>query len=86
MDDQHQRSGYISAEISDGAVQLLQEYTGRGPTKARTTLNHDSVLILFKDTLTKGERKLVELGGKEQVLELRHHYQQAIPVARWSPS
>ena len=78
MDDQHQRSGYISAEISDGAVQLLQEYTGRGPTKARTTLNHDSVLILFKDTLTKGERKLAELGRKEQVLELRHHYQQAM--------
>ena len=78
MDDQQQNSGYVSAEISDGAVQLTQEYTGRGPTLARTTLSGDSVLILLKDTLTKGERKLVELGRKDRVLELRHDYQQAM--------
>ena len=48
-----------SATISDAAVRLLREYTGRGPTGARTTISHDSVMIVLRDTLTKGERMLV---------------------------
>jgi len=41
--------------ISDGAVQLLRDYTGRGPNKARTTFSTDMVTIVLIDTLTKGE-------------------------------
>jgi uncharacterized protein YbcI len=59
-------------------VQLLREYTGRGPTRSRTTINHNSVMILLGDTLTKGERKLVEAGIEERVLALRHDYQMAM--------
>jgi uncharacterized protein YbcI len=68
----------LSAAISTAAVQLLHEYTGRGPTKARTTITDDLVTILFADTLSKGERKLVEKGGAERVLKLRHDYQDAM--------
>jgi uncharacterized protein YbcI len=64
-----------SANISTRAVQLLHDYTGRGPTKARTVINHDSVMIILADILTRGERKLVETGKAERVLELRHDYQ-----------
>jgi uncharacterized protein YbcI len=59
-------------------VKLLHEYTGRGPTKARTTINGDSVMILLGDALTKGERKLVETGDHEAVLRMRHSYQEAM--------
>ena len=48
-------------EISRRA-QLLREYTGRGPTKARTTINHESAVVLLQETLTKAERKLAENG------------------------
>ena len=48
--------------ISTATVQLLHEYTGRGPTKAKTVINDDLVTVLLADTLTKGERKLVETG------------------------
>ena len=65
----------ITRAISDGAVQLLREYTGRGPTKARTIVNEDMVTVLLSDTLTKGERKLVELGRAARVLETRHEFQ-----------
>jgi uncharacterized protein YbcI len=58
--------------ISTEAVRLLHEYTGRGPTKARTTIYHDSAIILLADALTKGERKLAESGHAERVLQLRH--------------
>src|SRR3954467_2234295 len=61
--------------ISTATVQLLHEYTGRGPTKAKTLINDTVVTLLFADTLTKGERKLVENGRSEQVLKLRHDYQ-----------
>jgi uncharacterized protein YbcI len=63
-----------SSAISNGAVRLLREYTGRGPTKARTTINHDSVMILFGDTLTKGEKKLADIGDGDVVLHMRHRY------------
>jgi uncharacterized protein YbcI len=61
--------------ISTAAVQLLHEYTGRGPTKAKTLINGDVVTILLADTLTKGERTLVDNGRSDRVLELRHEYQ-----------
>jgi uncharacterized protein YbcI len=64
-----------NAEISRAAVQLLRDYTGRGPTRAKTTINHDSVMIVLADTLTRGERKLVDTGKGPRVLELRHDFQ-----------
>ena len=49
--------------------------SGRGPTKAKTLINDDVVAILLADTLTKGERKLVDSGRSDRVLQLRHDYQ-----------
>jgi uncharacterized protein YbcI len=67
-----------SPEIARGAVQTLREYTGRGPTKAHTVINRDSVMILLGDTLTKGERSLVKMGMADDVLETRRRYQMAM--------
>ena len=78
MDTDSANNGLPSAHISRTAVQILREYTGRGPTKARTMVNHDSVMIVLGDTLTRGEHKLVELGKAERVLELRHDFQMAM--------
>jgi uncharacterized protein YbcI len=74
MHDQGERNG-PAARISTSAVQVLHEYTGRGPTKAKTFLHEDLVTILLADTLTKGERQLVENGHSDRVIELRHVYQ-----------
>src|SRR4051794_39760450 len=64
-----------SAMISTSAVQLLHEYTGRGPTKAKTLINEDLVSIVLADTLTKGEQKLVDEGLQDRVIQLRHDFQ-----------
>ena len=48
---------------------MLREYTGRGPTKARTMINEDVVTVLLADTLTKGERRLAENGHAGRILE-----------------
>ena len=71
------RSGPNSsvAAISNAAVRVMAEYTGRGPTKARTTIRDDVVLILMRDTLTKAERSLHAAGQGDFVLDTRHRFQ-----------
>ncbi len=66
------------AAISNLMVGLLKEYTGRGPTKARTTLGDHVVTCVLEDTLTKGERHLVARGEHRTVLETRRLFQELI--------
>jgi uncharacterized protein YbcI len=73
--EDHAHNGSPNAEISRSAVQVLREFTGRGRTRARTTINTDSVMIVLGDTLTKGERNLAEHGKAERVLAIRHDFQ-----------
>ena len=68
----------LYAQISNAVVQLLREYTGRGPTKARTTIRDNVVLVMLEQTLTKGEQSLANKGRAEKVLEIRHEFQEAM--------
>ena len=71
QDSRELESGPRAAAISNAMVQLLHEYTGRGPTQARTTMDGDLIVCLLADTLTKSERKLVDAGEARVVLEER---------------
>jgi uncharacterized protein YbcI len=75
---EHPAGGVTASAISNGVVRLLREYTGRGPTRARTHLNDDLVTVVLEDTLTKGERSLVADGKIALVLQARHAYQQTM--------
>jgi uncharacterized protein YbcI len=68
----------LPSAISTAIVRLMREYTGRGPMKARTTIRENVVLVMLEQTLTKGEQVLVEKGRGENVLSLRHEYQEAM--------
>lgn len=70
--------GQLSAAISNKIVQLLSEYTGRGPTRARTFINDGLVVCLLQDTLTKGERALAEHDQSEAVLQMRGTFQRTM--------
>ena len=74
MDDQRERQA-PGGMISTAAVQLLHDRTGRGPTKAKTMIADNVVTVLLEDTLTTGERHLVDKGRADRVLELRHDFQ-----------
>lgn len=67
-----------TANISNGTVRLLRDYTGRGPTGARTFITDQVVTVLLADALTKAERTLVERGNAERVLEVRQAFQNAM--------
>lgn len=73
-----ERGGALALSISNAMVKLIRETTGRGPTQARTTVGRDHVLVMLRDTLTKGELKLAEHGFGDDVLHIRHRYQEAL--------
>ena len=68
----------IGSQISRLIVHTMSEYTGRGPTRAHTTINDELVTTLLHDTLTKGERSLVADGNCRMVLEMRKGFQMAM--------
>lgn len=67
-----------AARISNSVVHFLTVYTGRGPTKAWTSIYRDLVTVVLHDTLTKGERSLVADGKSDLVLNTRFAYQQTM--------
>jgi len=68
-------SGSLSAAISNAVVGLLHDYTGRGPTHARTTIGPDTIVVTLRDCLTKAERTLAERGQAVEVLAMRRAFQ-----------
>jgi uncharacterized protein YbcI len=69
------QQGSQAAAISNLVVRLVREYTGRGPTQARTHITEDLVSVVLRDTLTKGEISLVRDGRAELVLSMRKAFQ-----------
>jgi uncharacterized protein YbcI len=59
-------------------VKLMSQYTGRGPTKARTYINDDVVTVILRENLTKAERTLVGHDRGDVVLSARTALQKAM--------
>jgi uncharacterized protein YbcI len=76
--DAQQNGAGLNLAISNTVVRLLRENTGRGPTKARTSIRDNVVVVMLEQTLTKGEQNLVSRGRVEKVIEIRHEFQEAM--------
>jgi uncharacterized protein YbcI len=72
------KAASIPSAISKAVVALLGEYTGRGPTKVRTYIAEDLIIVVLYDTLTSEERAIVSDGGADLVLSARQAFQQAM--------
>jgi uncharacterized protein YbcI len=70
--------GVLAAAISNGIVGLMHEYTGRGPVRARTTIDENLVVCVLGDALTKAERSLAEAGHQQTVLRGRRAMQSTL--------
>lgn len=68
-------SGVLAAAVSNGIVALMHRYTGRGPVRARTTIDENLVVCVLGDALTKAEQHLVEAGREKVVLHGRRAMQ-----------
>jgi uncharacterized protein YbcI len=67
--------GRLEAAISTTMVQTLHRFTGRGPTRARTTISEDLIVCVLSATLTTAERNLVAHGEAVLVMRARQAYQ-----------
>ena len=70
--------GELAAAISNTVVQALARTTGRGPTKAKTTIGDNGVFVVLQDSLTHGERTLADAGEGAAVLDLRRRWQRVM--------
>ena len=72
------RGSSLHAALSDMVMRVTADYTGRGPTRARTTINGDWIFVTLSDTLTKGERTLAATGRSQFVRDSRRAFQDAM--------
>ena len=56
----------------------MRQYTGRGPTEARTTIDRDHVLVIMRNALTPKERTLAEHGYDQLVHDSRRAVQEIL--------
>jgi uncharacterized protein YbcI len=78
--DHRATEGRLAAAISTAVVHVFSEYTGRGPTRARTTIDGTTVVVILQDLMTKAEHSLVDSGREAEVLRLRLTFQEAMSV------
>ena len=68
----------VVTEISNAVVGITRDYTGRGPTRARTSMTDDMVTVVYHDSLTKAEQRLHERGEDEVVRGIRRKFQEVM--------
>jgi uncharacterized protein YbcI len=77
MDGGPQKSlGEMRAAISREMVRLQAEYYGKGPTRARTYIVDDLVVVVLEESFTRAEKTLAERGEREAIQHIRRRFQQ----------
>jgi uncharacterized protein YbcI len=70
--------GGLRHAISDAFVGLYKEHFGKGPTKCRTFLEPDLIVVLMGGGCTAAERTLLEAGRWPEVRANRYAWQEAM--------
>jgi uncharacterized protein YbcI len=70
--------GQLRADISRAVVHLFSERTGRGPTKARTTIDAELIVVILHESMTHAEKTLVQAGKHDEVLRIRRTFQETM--------
>jgi uncharacterized protein YbcI len=68
--------GEMRAEIARELVRLHSSFYGKGPTRARSYIVDDLVVVVLEESFTKAERTLVERGEKDAIQHIRRRFQQ----------
>ena len=77
MKEEPQQSlGEMRATISREMVRLQAEYYGKGPTRAKTYIVDDLVVVVLEESFTRAEKTLAERGEREAIQHIRRRFQQ----------
>jgi uncharacterized protein YbcI len=72
--------GTLRADISTAIVGLYKEHFGKGPTRCRTYLEPDLVVVILGEGYTPGEQTLFEAGRWYEVRSARQMWQDSMQV------
>ena len=73
------RHGQQLAAVTNGIVMLFREYYGRGPTKAKSYILDDRIVVcVLEDTMTTVEQTLVKNDHGDMVRQVRLTFQEAM--------
>ncbi|HEY1596810.1 MAG TPA: Na-translocating system protein MpsC family protein [Thermoleophilaceae bacterium] len=81
-EDGRQAVGSKMLQVSNAIVGLHKEFYGRGPTKARSTLARDVLVVVLEGGFSQAERTLAQSGRTEAVSDARRVMQSVIKD-RW---
>ena len=76
MEGERKALGELRARISKEIVRLQSEYYGKGPTKAKTYIVDDLVVVVLEESFTRAEKTLAESGEREAIQHIRRRFQQ----------
>src|SRR3954447_12248358 len=68
--------GTMRATVSREIVRLQAEYYGKGPSKAKTYIVDDLVVVVLEESFTRAEKTLSERGEREAIQHIRRRFQQ----------
>jgi uncharacterized protein YbcI len=68
--------GEMRATISNEIVRLQAEYYGKGPTRAKTYIVDDLVVVVLEESFTRAEKTLAQRGEREAIEHIRRRFQQ----------
>jgi uncharacterized protein YbcI len=68
--------GEMRATISNEIVRLQAEYYGKGPTRAKTYIVEDLVVVVLEESFTRAEKTLADRGERDAIQHIRRRFQQ----------
>jgi uncharacterized protein YbcI len=72
------RPGELRVAISNAVVQLHREHYGKGPTRAKTYIMDDLVVVVMRGGSTRLEETLTRAGEAERVRNIRQAFQDSL--------
>ena len=71
-------AGHLLAQVSNAMVRIYKEDFGRGPTRSVSHFaGPDAIICILRDSLTRAELRLIEIGEVERMRETRLVFQHA---------
>ena len=70
-----QEGGELLARISNEMVRAQKEFFGKGPTKAKSYMLDDMLIIVMRGGLTTAEVTMLQLGQQDQVRQFRQLFE-----------
>src|ERR687893_1022997 len=70
-----EEGGALLARISNEMVRAQKEFFGKGPTKAKSYMLDDMLIIVMRGGMTTAEKTMLDFGKEDQVREFRQLFE-----------